>query len=157
MSNEFLTFTLDNTKYAVEISKVQEVLECKDILKIPCSADYIDGIINSRGKGISVVNLRTKFGLAKKENDKYTRIIVFEVNTADAMFSFGAIADSVQEVIELEKCDINDAPELGKSIASRFVKGLGRRNGEFLIMLDIDQLFSAGEADSLIQAAESMS
>lgn len=154
MSNEYLAFTLDKNKYAVEVAKVQEVLEYKKVMSVPCTADYIEGIINSRGQGISVVNLRVKFNLERIDIDKNTRIIVFEIAGKNSNFSFGAVTDSVQEVIELEPCSIDSVPELGESIAKRFIKGLGKKNDEFIIILDIDSIFSKQEAD-LVQSVQS--
>ena len=83
MSNEFLTFEIEDVQYAIPVTKVIEVLEYTKILKVPCAADYIEGIINSRGQGISVINLRKKFGLAAKPFDKNTKIIVLEIKTED--------------------------------------------------------------------------
>ena len=76
MAKQFLTFRLDNNQYAVEVNKVQEVLEYKHITRIPCAANYVEGLISSRDRGISVINLRKKFSLPNYEPDKETRIIV---------------------------------------------------------------------------------
>ena len=79
MAKQFLTFRLDNNQYAVEVNKVQEVLEYKHITRIPCAANYVEGLISSRDRGISVINLRKKFSLPNYEPDKETRIIVLEI------------------------------------------------------------------------------
>ena len=155
MAKQFLTFRLDNNQYAVEVNKVQEVLEYKHITRIPCAANYVEGLISSRDRGISVINLRKKFSLPDYEPDKETRIIVLEIakngNTdsiienPDDIHIFGAIADSVQEVIEIEDKDMEPAPKFGNNISVNFISGIGKRDGEFIIILNIDAIFSSDE------------
>ena len=157
MSNEFLTFTIEDVQYAIPVSKVIEVLEYTKIMKVPCSADYIEGIINSRGQGISVVNLRKKFGLAPKEVDKNTKIIVLEIKSEDEIINFGAITDDVQEVLELSIECMEKTPELGNSIAKRFVCGIAKKDGSFIIILDVDKIFSNDETAVLEQSASVIS
>lgn len=152
MTKQFLTFRLDNNQYAVEVHKVQEVLEYKHITKIPCAANYVEGLISSRDRGISVINLRKKFGLEEIELNKECRIIVLEIalngsvdENPDDIHIFGAIADSVQEVIEIEDIDIEAAPKFGNNISVNFISGIGKKDGEFIIILNIDSIFSSDE------------
>ena len=152
MAKQFLTFRLDNNQYAVEVHKVQEVLEYKHITKIPCAANYVEGLISSRDRGISVINLRKKFGLEEIELNKECRIIVLEIalngsidENPDDIHIFGAIADSVQEVIEIEDIDIEAAPKFGNNISVNFISGIGKKDGEFIIILNIDSIFSSDE------------
>jgi len=150
MSSQFLTFKLDGNQYAVDVYKVQEVLEFTKITKTPCSEIYQEGMISSRGQGISVINLRKKFGLEDCEADKETRIIVMEIMTADGdLVIFGAIADSVQEVIEIPEKDIEPSPKFGNSINAKYIRGIGRKDGEFIVILNIDAIFSTDEIISL--------
>jgi len=152
MTKQFLTFRLDNNQYAVEVHKVQEVLEYKHITKIPCAAVYVEGLISSRDRGISVINLRKKFGLPEIELTKDSRIIVLELalgtnidENPDEIHIFGAIADSVQEVIEIEDTDIEPAPKFGNNISVNFISGIGKKDGEFIIILNVDAIFSSDE------------
>ena len=146
MGNQFLTFKLDGSQYAVEVHNVQEVLEYTEITKIPCTAPYIEGLISSREKGILVVNLRKKFSMEDAEPMKETRIIVMELHdNNDNVTNFGAIADSVQEVIELQEEEIDPSPKFGNSISAQFIKGIGKKEDNFIILLDLDQIFSTEE------------
>ena len=149
MSNQFLTFKIDGTQYAAEVHNVQEVLEYMPVTKVPCATSYMEGLINSRGQGISVVNLRKKFGMPEAEPTKETRIIVMEEKTV----TFGAIADSVQEVIDLSDDEIEPSPKFGNSIAAQFIRGIGKRDDSFIIILNMDQIFSTEEIIKLETAA----
>lgn len=149
MTNQFLTFKLDGSQYAVEVAKVQEVLEYTYITKVPCAAAYMEGLINSRGQGISVVSLRKKFGLDNIEINKETRIIVMEIKTEYSTTTFGAIADSVQEVIDLDEKEIEPSPKFGNTIAAEFIRGIGKRDDTFIIILDVNKVFSVDEIEVL--------
>lgn len=149
MVNQFLTFKLDGATYAVEVHKVQEVLEYTHITKVPCIAEYFEGLINSRGKGITVVNFRKKFAMETVPVTKQTRIIVLEIKKGNEIVTFGAIADSVQEVIDLEESEIEPPPKFGSDIAAQYIKGIGKRNDEFLMILSIDEIFSTDEVINL--------
>lgn len=152
MGAEYLAFTLDGSQYAAEVAKVQEVLEYTKITKVPCAAEYVEGIISSRGQGISVVNLRKKFGMSEAEVGKDTRIIVLEIEGLNGVVTFGAIADSVQEVIELDEEEVERAPRFGSEVAQRFIRGIGRKDGAFIIILDIGRIFSDDETEALEQS-----
>ncbi|MCQ2595534.1 MAG: chemotaxis protein CheW [Treponemataceae bacterium] len=157
MSNQFLTFKLDGAQYAADVHNVQEVLEYMQITKVPCTTSYMEGLINSRGQGISVVNLRKKFGMQPVEATKETRIIVMEVKGEnDKTVTFGAIADSVQEVIELAGDEIEPSPKFGNSIAAQFIKGIGKKEDNFIIILNMDQIFSNEEIIRLEGTAANM-
>lgn len=154
MRNQYLTFKLDGAQYAVSVHNVQEVLEYTYITKVPCVATYVEGLINSRGQGISVVNLRKKFSLTDIDVTKETRIIVFEIKKDDdSIINIGAIADSVQEVIDLDDSDIEPSPKFGNNISAQFIKGIGKREEGFIIILNMDQIFSTDEIISLEGAA----
>ena len=157
MGNQFLTFKLDGSQYAVEVHNVQEVLEYTEITKIPCTAPYIEGLISSREKGILVVNLRKKFSMEDAEPMKETRIIVMELHdNNDNVTNFGAIADSVQEVIELQEEEIDPSPKFGNSISAQFIKGIGKKEDNFIILLNLDQIFSTEEIIRLESTVSSL-
>lgn len=156
MAHPYLTFRLADSQYAVEVINVQEVLEYQHITRVPCAENWMEGLISSRGQGISVVNLRRKFALDDKEPDKNTRIIVMEMKPSEEeTVIFGAIADSVQEVIEIPDEEIEPPPKFGNTIATRFIRGIGKLNGEFIIVLNVDQIFSQEEIDNITETEES--
>lgn len=150
MTSQFLTFTLDNCLYAFKVFKVQEVLTYSSPVKIPCASPYVEGLINSRDTGISVLNLRQKFSLPEKTADKETRIIVVEVNKPteadpEHIITFGAVCDAVQEVLEVEEMEIEPPPKFGNNISSEYISGLCKKDDNFIIILDEEKIFSEND------------
>lgn len=148
-TNQYLTFTLEGEQYALSVLKVREVLEFTKITKIPRTAAYMKGVINLRGSGVPVIDLRVKFGMQELEASKETSIIVMEVDGTDGNVVIGALADSVQEVIELEPSQIEPAPRFGTKLATDFILGMGKKDDTFIILLDIDKIFSSDEVNLL--------
>ena len=148
-TNQYLTFTLEDEQYAVSVLKVREVLEYTRITKIPKTADYMKGVINLRGAGVPVIDLRRKFGMAEAVDGKGSSIIVMEVESDGSRIVLGALADAVQEVIELEPSQIESAPRFGTRLAVDFILGMGKKDDKFIIILDIDKIFNAEEASFL--------
>lgn len=148
-TNQYLTFTLEGEQYALSVLKVREVLEYTKITKIPRTADYMKGVINLRGSGVPVIDLRLKFGMKELAATKDTSIIVMEVDGTEDKVVIGALADSVQEVIELEPSQIEAAPRFGTKLATDFILGMGKKDDGFIILLDIDKIFSSDEVSLL--------
>ena len=149
MARQFLTFTLQNSLYAVEVTKVQEVLNYVEPVRLPCTSDYVEGIINSRGEGISAINLRRRLGLESSEVSKKTRIIVLEIKNfgrkegdEELVSVYGAVADSVEEVLEIDEKTIEPAPKFGNSIPEEYISGIGKKDEKFIIILNIEKIFS---------------
>lgn len=151
--NQYLTFTLDRELYAMDIAKVREVLEYTDITRVPRTPEFMRGVINVRGRAVPVVDLRLKFGLSKTTQTVNTCIIIMEVDMDGESTVLGALADSVQEVFNLEPDQIEPAPRLGTRIKTEFIEGMGKQGDEFIIILNIDRVFSVEEL-SLVQAME---
>lgn len=151
--NQYLTFTLDKELYAMDIAKVREVLEYTDITRVPRTPEFMRGVINVRGRAVPVVDLRLKFGLSKTTQTVNTCIIIMEVDMDGESTVLGALADSVQEVFNLEPDQIEPAPRLGTRIKTEFIEGMGKQGDEFIIILNIDRVFSVEEL-SLVQAME---
>ena len=148
-ANQYLTFTLDNEQYAIGVAKVREVLEHTKITKLPRTAVFMKGIINLRGAGVPVIDLRLKFGLAETPITKDTSIIVMEVESQDGSVVVGALADAVHEVVEIDEASIEPAPRFGTRLAAEFIKGVGKKEDLFIIILDIDRIFNAEEIQVL--------
>ena len=146
-ANQFLTFTLDEEQYAIGVAKVREVLEHTKITRLPRTADFMKGIINLRGAGVPVIDLRLKFGLPETPVTKDTSIIVMEVEGQDGNVVVGALADAVHEVVEIDEKAIEPAPRFGTRLAAEFIKGVGKKDDLFIIILDIDRIFNAEEID----------
>ena len=149
----YLTFTLDDELFSVEVSKVREVLDFTTITKIPRTPEYMRGVINLRGSVVPVIDLRLKFGMSRTENKRNTCIIVLEINSEDETIILGALADSVQEVYELEPDQIEPAPKFGTKFKAEFLRGMGKRDEKFLMILDIDKVFTSEEL-AIVQDSE---
>ncbi len=153
-TTQYLTFTLDEEVFAVEISKVREVLDFTAITKVPQTPDFMRGVINLRGSVVPVVDTKLKFGMPATEQKVNTCIVIMEVTLDEETLVLGALADSVQEVFELDPAHIEPAPKIGTQLKTDFIKGMGKRDDNFIIILNIDRIFSTEEL-SLVQEAGS--
>jgi len=147
-TTQYLTFRLEDEVFALDISQVREVLDFTAITKVPRSPEFMRGVINLRGSVVPVVDMRLKFSMTRTEQTLNTCIIIAEINVEGETLVLGALADSVQEVIELGPSSIEPAPKIGSRFDTEFIKGMGKRDEEFIIILDIDRIFSAGELAS---------
>jgi purine-binding chemotaxis protein CheW len=134
-AGKYLTFVLADEEYGLEILKVREIIGMMDITEVPRMPDYTEGVINLRGKVISVTDLRIKFGMPKADRTAETCIIVVDVNGTLT----GVLVDRVSEVLDINGNDIEDAPHIGASIKSNFILGMAKTKGNVKILLDIDK------------------
>jgi purine-binding chemotaxis protein CheW len=148
---QYLTFKLQDEVFAVDIAKVREVLDFTSVTKVPRTPEFMRGVINLRGSVVPVADLRLKFGMTKTEKTVNTCIIITEVTVDSETAVLGALADSVQEVVDLEPGQIEPAPKIGTRLKTEFIKGMGKQNDNFIILLDIDKVFSSED----IAAAQS--
>jgi purine-binding chemotaxis protein CheW len=153
-TRQYLSFKLDEEEFALEISKVREVLDLTKITKVPQTPDFVKGVINLRGAVVPVVDLKRKFGMIETERTVHTRIIIGEVAIDGETTVLGALADAVHEVMDLEPENIEPAPKIGTRLNTEFLKGMGKRNEEFIMILDIDKVFSAEDLALVAQAGE---
>ncbi len=144
-STQYLTFTLDEELFALDIAKVREVLDYTSITKVPQTPDFMRGVINLRGSVVPVVDMRSKFNMPVAETTVNTCIIIVEVDIDGEGTVLGAMADSVQEVLDLGPDQIEPPPRIGTKLKTDFIKGMGKRDDQFVIILDIDKVFSASE------------
>ncbi len=144
-TTQYLTFKLRDEMFAVDVLQVREVLDLSCITKVPRAPEFMLGVINVRGSVVPVIDLRLKFGLPKTENTINTRIVVLELNLEGEQALLGAMADSVHEVIDMEPGQIEDPPQIGSRWRTEFIKGIGKQDDRFLILLDIDRVFSSDE------------
>lgn len=149
-----LTFMLNEEVFALDIKSVKEVLDYTKITKIPQTPDYMLGVINLRGNVAPVVDLKMKFNMPPSERTVNTCIIIVEVDIEGKKQIVGILADSVKEVVEFDMKGIEEAPKIGLDIDIDFIMGIAKRDDEFVIILDIDKIFSKQEKEQLA-AAES--
>ena len=151
-TTQYLTFKLDEEIFALDVGKVREVLDHTTITKVPRTPDFMLGVINLRGSVVPVVDMRLKFGMEKTEKTVNTCIIITEVEMDEETTVLGALADSVQEVIDLEPEQIEPAPRIGTSVNTDFIRGMGKCDERFTMILDIDKVFSAEEITQVAEA-----
>lgn len=141
----YLTFKLAGELFAINVFKTREVLDVTRITRVPTAPAYMRGVVNVRGNAIPVVDLRLKFGLPHAEDTLNSRIIVMELSIEGEAVVVGGLADAVHEVIELEPQEIREPPAIGMRWRTDLILGMGRREESFIIILDIEKVFSAGE------------
>jgi purine-binding chemotaxis protein CheW len=142
---QYMTFKLGDESFAINVSQVREVLEVPQITKAPTAPVYMRGVVNVRGQAIPVVDLRLRFGLPSIADTVNTRVIVMELNIDGETAVIGGLADSVHEVIELEPGNINPPPRIAMRWRTDFILGMGKRGEEFIIILDVNAVFSSDE------------
>ena len=145
---KYLTFALAHEEYGLEILKVREIIGYIDVTAIPQTPRDIKGVINLRGQVIPVVDLRAKFGMETTEVTEQTCIIVVEITQSGRKFNTGIIVDRVQEVLDIDGKDIEEAPQFGSAVNTDFILGMAKVGESVKILLDIDRvLVGAGSND----------
>jgi purine-binding chemotaxis protein CheW len=153
--SQYLTFTLGDEHFAIGISKVREVLDYTTITRVPRMPEHLLGVINLRGNVVPVIDLRLKLDMSAIEKTVDTCIMIVDVEMAGKSVNVGMLADSVQEVIDIEPNQIKPPPQLGTRLNTDFIKGMGKRSDEgFLIILDIDRVLSDDDAVVISDTAE---
>ncbi|HVN96485.1 MAG TPA: chemotaxis protein CheW [Syntrophorhabdaceae bacterium] len=144
-TRQYLTFALGQEVFALDVSHAREILEYSTVTKVPQTPDFMKGIINLRGSVVPVVDMRLKLGLVETEKTVDTCIIIVETDFDGEGAIIGALVDSVREVFELESQHIEAPPKMGTSLKMEFIKGIGKQDENFIIILDTDKVFSAEE------------
>jgi purine-binding chemotaxis protein CheW len=147
-TSQYLTFKLDQELFAVDIAKVREVLEFTTMTKVPRTPDFMRGVINLRGNVVPVVDMRLKLGLSMTEKTVDTCVVISEVAVDGERTVLGALVDSVQEVIDLDASNVSPPPHMGSRIDASVIRGMGKREDQFIMILDLDRVFTADELRS---------
>jgi purine-binding chemotaxis protein CheW len=134
---KFLTFSLAEEEYGLEIMKVREIIGIMDITAVPQMPHHVKGVINLRGKVIPVVDLRLKFDMEPAAYTEATCIIVVDVGTL-----VGIIVDTVQEVLDIDAEQVDPPPPLGASVDTTFILGMGKVKDDVKILLDVDKVLN---------------
>jgi len=148
-TRQYLTFKLGDDVFGVDVATVREVLDFTTITEIPRTPEFMRGVINLRGSVVPVVDLRLCFEMPKTIKTINTCIVVVEILLDGESFVIGALADSVEEVIDLEPEQIQPSPRIGTQIRTEFIRGMGKRDSKFIMILDIDRVFSVDELVSV--------
>jgi len=142
---QWVTFKLENETYGVNVMQVQEVLRYSDIAPVPGAPSYVLGIINLRGSVVTVIDTRSRFGLASADVTDNTRVVIIESDKQ----VIGILVDSVAEVVYMKASEIELAPNVGTDESAKFIKGVCNRESELLILVDLDKLLSDEEWDEI--------
>jgi purine-binding chemotaxis protein CheW len=151
--NSYLSFKLGNEEFAAHASKVLNILEMTNITVVPKSPEYMKGVINLRGTVLPVIDTRIKFGMSPTEYTSNTCIIVLDILIDNESLQVGALVDGVQAVLEIEKEQIMPAPSIGSKYRSEFIKGVANINENFVMILDMDAIFSSDDLSTLVESA----
>jgi len=152
--SQYLSFNLDTEVYALSIDKVKEVLEFTDAAKVPQTPGYMRGVINLRGNVVPVVDLKLKFGIGNTEKEVDTCVIITDVFLDDETVTLGLMADAVDEVFDLDPEQIEPSPKIGSQLDTEFLTGMGKKDKGFVLILDIDRIFSLDEMDRVKATGE---
>lgn len=144
-AEQYLTCGVGDETFALNVVHVREILDVGSFSKVPNMPAYVRGMINVRGKAVPVIDLRVKFGMAEATVTDSSRIIVLEVVVDGRSLVIGALSDRVFEVTALDTGDIEPPPEIGTRWRSEIIRGIGRRHDNFVIVLNLNQVFSIAD------------
>ncbi|AOT07511.1 MULTISPECIES: chemotaxis protein CheW [Pseudoalteromonas] len=142
---QWVTYKLEEETYGINVMQVQEVLRYTEIAPVPGAPSYVLGIINLRGNVVTVIDTRARFGLMSAEVTDNSRIVIIEAEKQ----VIGILVDSVAEVVYLRSSEIDSAPNIGTEESAKFIQGVSNREGELLILVDLNKLLSDDEWDEL--------
>lgn len=148
--DKYLTFSVSGQKYGSDIGKIKEIIEYCKATHVPLTPPEIHGVINLRGSVVPVIDLAARLGKGSSNASKKTCIVICEINDGTAIVEIGFLVDEVDQVIDIAEHHIEDAPEFGTDIKVDYIGGMGGVSGNFIVLLNIDELLSVSELSSLI-------
>ena len=150
---QYLTFQLGGEMFAVGILNIKEIIEYGTVTEIPMVPPFIRGVINLRGAVVPVIDLASRFGGKRSEISRRTCIVIIELSENDERQDVGVVVDAVSEVLEIPASEIEPPPSFGARIRADFIRGMGKVNGRFVIILEVAKVLSVDEIASLSQLA----
>ncbi|MCD6401855.1 MAG: purine-binding chemotaxis protein CheW [Anaerolineales bacterium] len=154
-AGKYLTFSLGQEQYGLEILKVREIIGYMDITAVPQTPHHVKGVINLRGQVIPVIDLRAKFGMQMVDTTEETCVIVVEIDQDNQKLSIGAVVDRVEEVLDIDGESIEPTPEFGPSVNTDFILGMGKVGETVKILLDINRVLSNEDISNFAEVANS--
>jgi purine-binding chemotaxis protein CheW len=145
MTSTYLSFTIYGDLYAVPVEKVLEVLEKQEFTIVPNAPPVIKGILNFRGNAIPLYDSRTRFNLPEREADSNFVIVVIDLLVGNDSYHVGAIVDKVQDVLLLRENDIEPVPPMSKEFNAEYLKGIANIDDKYILLIDVDKIFSSSE------------
>ena len=152
---QYLTFTLGSEVFAIGILAIKEIIEYSSLTTVPMMPGYVRGVINLRGAVVPVLDLAVRFGKAASPVTKKTCIVIIEITTAGERQDVGVVVDAVDSVLDIPADQIEPPPAFGARIATDFIEGMGKVNGRFVILLDVNAVLAPEEAALLRTDASS--
>jgi len=144
-ATQYVTIGIDHEVFAISVEQVREILDLCPLTRLPNAPDFLAGMIDVRGQGVPVIELRRKLGLPSTTPTENTRIVVLEVQLDQRQITLGMVADRVFEVTALDEQGMEGAPEVGVRWRSDYIQAIGRRKGAFVIVFDLARLLSSEE------------
>lgn len=150
-----LTLRLDDELFAIEAGSVREILDLVPVTEVPNASPFATGLINVRGRVVPLADLKVAFGMPQVEADQDTRIVVIETEIEGEPTVVGVLADKVFDVTDIEPAAIEEAPRVGMRWRADYVRGIGKRQGNFIIIPDLDRIFETqGRRSAQVPAAD---
>lgn len=153
-AQQYLTFRLGDETFAMGILKIKEILEFHGVSTVPMMPPAVRGVINLRGRVVPVVDLSLRFGRAAIEPGKRTCIVILEVEGEEARQEVGVIVDGVNQVQEIAPDQIEPAPSFGARLPSAFISGIGKVDGQFVVLLNVDRVFAVDDMEAILPPAQ---
>ena len=148
-AQQYLTFLLGGEMYAIGILNIKEIIEYGGLTLVPMMPGFIRGVINLRGSVVPVVDMEVRFGKTASGTTRRSCIVIVEMQSDDGKHDMGVVVDSVSAVLEISGSEIEAAPSFGAKIRTDFIKGMGKVNDKFVIILDADRVLSVDEMSQL--------
>lgn len=152
--NSYLSFKLGDEIFAANVGKVLNILELTKITKVPKAPDYMKGVINLRGSVLPLVDTRIKFGMEPTEFTTNTCILVLDIDFDGESVHVGALVDAVQEVLEINNNEVEPPPSIGSKYKSEFIEGVAKSDEDFIMLLDMDLIFTNDELKVLKESSD---
>lgn len=154
-TKQYLTFMLGGEVFAIGILSIKEIIEYTGLTEVPLMPACIRGVINLRGAVVPVLDLAVRFGKHSSEVTKKTCVVIVEVHNGDERHVMGVVVDAVNAVLKIAAAEIEPAPGFGAKIRNDFIEGMGKVNGKFVILLNVNQVLSTEEIGALTRAEDS--
>jgi purine-binding chemotaxis protein CheW len=139
---QYLTFMLGGESFGIGIMAVKEIIEFGNVTEVPMMPESIRGVINLRGAVVPVMDLAARFGRARSVPTKRTCIVIVELETEDGPQVTGIVVDAVSAVLDIAASEIEPAPSFGTRMRGDFIAGMGKSNGKFIILLNVEQVLA---------------
>lgn len=143
--NQYVVFNLGKEEYGIDIMNVREIVQYQESVKIPNSPNFIEGIINFRGKVIPIVCLKKRFGIEDKAKDANTRIIVINLNDKQ----IGFLVDEASQTVRLDDSNIDSTPDIITGIERKYITGVGKLDNRLIILIDLEKVLTEDEREKI--------